>query len=113
MQNEVKEVNESLQKTGLYMVKDKTTGLHSFLYQGLYGDKSACQEIINYFGKIFKSLKKAQKVKFMQSLHNSVFVKVGTLDLVTGELVPDYTFLVDFNEVILKDKEEKNESEKK
>lgn len=114
MQNENEQLNsnESLQKQGLYMIKDKTTGLHSLLYQSFSEDRTACQEIINYLGYTFKSLKKAQKQKFLQSMHNSVIVKVGYIDILTGSLVPEYNFLIDLRDIEVS-KEEKKEKEEK
>lgn len=114
MQNENEKFNnESLQKLNLYMIKDKTTGLHSLLYQSRSEDKVSIVEIVNYLGSVFKGIKnKSSKVKFMEKLHDSFIVKVGTLDIVTGLLIPDYNVLADLREVEIKKKEEKEEDVK-
>lgn len=115
MQNENEKFNsnESLQKLNLYMIKDKETGIHSLLYQSTSDDRTSCNEILSYLGSVFKTIKnKASKVKFMQSLHNSYIVKVGSVDIVTGLLVPDYNVLADLRDVEIKKKEEKEEDVK-
>lgn len=113
MESEKFNINESMQQLGLYMIKDKTTGLHSFLYQSMSSEKDVCNEILNYFGSVFSTLKKAQKPKFLQSLHNSYIVKVGKVDIVSGLLLPDYIVLADLNDVVLKDKGEENNGKEK
>ena len=46
-------------------------------------------------------------------MHNSVIVKVGYIDILTGSLVPEYNFLIDLRdvEVLKKEKKEKEEKE--
>lgn len=115
MQNENEKFNnESLQKFNLYMIKDKETGIHSLLYQTASDDRNACNEILNYLGSVFKGIKnKSSKVKFMEKLHDSYIVKVGSVDILTGLLVPDYNVLADLRDVEVKKKEEKDENGKK
>lgn len=112
MENEKLNNNESMQKFNLYMIKDKTTGVHSLLYQSYSDDRLSCNEILNYLGSVFKKVPKASKSKFMQSLHNSCIVKVASVDVVTGVVIPDYVLLADLRDVKINDEKENKENGK-
>lgn len=109
MENQELQFNNSMQVLNLYMIKNKTTGIHSFLYQSNGDDKRVCLEIINYFGSVFKSLKQKDKATFMKSLHDSEIVKIGSVDILSGAFTNDYNVLADLQDVVL----DKKEKEKK
>lgn len=111
MEQNVQDVqfNNSMMSLNLYMVKDKTTGIHSFLYQSNGNDKQVCLEVLNYFGDVFKKLKQKDRVKFMESLHNSELVKIGSIDVLSGAFATDYNILADFKDVVYEKKEKEKE----
>lgn len=112
MENQEMQFNNSMQVLNLYMIKNKTTGIHSFLYQSNGNDKQVCFEIVNYFGSVFKKLKQKDKTTFLKSLHDSEIVKIGSVDILSGAFTNDYNVLVDLQDVVLDTKEKEKENVK-
>ena len=88
-----------------YALQDLKTGIISMFSTAL-NDEFALQFYVQSINDIFKKLKgEKDRIQFLNSVHNSKLVRLADIDCAKPEIVQNFAFIADFNDLVLeKDK---------
>ena len=100
-----------------YALQDLKTGIISMFSTAL-NDEFALQFYVQSINDIFKKLKgEKDRIQFLNSVHNSKLVRLADIDCAKPEIVQNFAFIADFNDLVLekdkKENKEKNNGESK
>ena len=96
-----------------YALKDTKTGIIS-MFATAASDEFAIRFYTDSINQIYDGIKKKdERVKFLNSVHNSQLVRLADIDCAKPEIVQNLAFIADFNNLVLNsqviDKNEKKE----
>lgn len=100
-----------------YALQDLKTGIISMFSTAL-NDEFALQFYLQSINDIFKKLKgEKDRIQFLNSVHNSKLVRLADIDCAKPEIVQNFAFIADFNDLVLdkgiNENKEKNNGESK
>ena len=85
-----------MENLGIYAIEDKDSKTYSNVFLSSK-DYEAGSFILKNIKVIYDEVPKNLKDDFVQRVYNSNLVKLGELNLMTGEIIPGKNFIYDFN----------------
>ena len=86
-----------------YALQDLKTGIIS-MFATAASDEFAINFYVDSINKIYFGLKEDEKIKFLNSVHNSKIVRLADIDCAKPEIVQNLAFIADLNDLVVNDK---------